>query len=121
MSTPDTTTSAISIARSAIPQDKLLELEAKYGRIGVVTHHDGKSWAIVLRKPKRAEYKLFRANVNNPARAPEAQETLVKQTCVFPDANGLEAMLEDWPGIPEAAGKMLSELAGLAGIEQGNV
>lgn len=107
------------VAPEVISQEKLLELEAKHGRIGVVTHPDGKSWTVVLRKPRRAEYKMFRAHSNDPRRAPDAQENLIKQTCVFPDAAGLEALLEDWPGIPEACGRTLIELAGMSGLEQG--
>jgi hypothetical protein len=107
------------VSTELIPAEKLVELEAKHGRIGVVTHPDAKSWAVVLRKPRRGEYKMFRAHSNNPQRAPDAQENLVKQTCVWPEPAGLEAMLEEWPGIPEACGRMLIELAGMSGLEQG--
>lgn len=99
----------------------LVELEAKHRRIGVISHADGSSWVVVLRKPARAEYKMFRASANNPAKAPEAGETLVKQTCVYPDAATLDALLEDWPGIPEACTKTIVELAGMSGVEQGKV
>ena len=103
-----------------ILSDKLLELEAKHGRIGVVTHPDGKSWAIVLRKPRRNEYKMFRAHSNNPQRLADAQEVLVTQTCIWPaDPNALQALMDEWPGIPEACGRTLIELAGMSGLEQG--
>ena len=98
---------------------QIQELEAKHGRIGVVRSRDGKSWEIVLRKPSRMEYRQFRSNVNNPQRHDMAQETLVKQTCVSPDGAGLEALLDEWPGIPEACSRILIELAGMAGDEQG--
>lgn len=98
----------------------LVELEAKHGRIGVVTSKDGKSWRVVLRKPKRAEYKMFRANTNNPQRAPEAQETLFMQTCLYPEGRAaLDVLLEEWPGIPEACGQTFIDLGGMVGIESG--
>ena len=105
-----------------ITTEKLAELEAAHGRIGVVTHTDGKSWAVVLRKPKRGEYKMFRAHSGNDQKRPEAQENLVKQTCIWPETGqALDALLDEWPGIPEACGAMLMSLAGMSGLEQGKL
>jgi hypothetical protein len=110
----------MSVDESVIPQAKLEALEAQWKRIGVVTHPDGKSWAVVLRKPTRSEYKLFKANANNPATTPEAQEKLFKATCVLPEGQpAIEALLEEWPGIPEACGKTFQMLAGMSGVEEG--
>lgn len=100
--------------------EQLAALEATHGRIGVVTHHDGKSWVVVLRKPKRGEYKQFRAQSSDTAQRPMAQERLFVATCVYPGTPAeIDALLEDWPGIPEACGTMLMSLAGMAGTEQG--
>lgn len=99
--------------------EQLAELEQKHGRIGVVSHPDDKSWVVVLRKPKRAEYKMFRAHANNPQHAPDSQENLLKQTCVWSYPTALDPLLEEWPGIPEACGKTLAMLAGMSGLEQG--
>jgi hypothetical protein len=110
----------MSVSESVIPQAKLEALEAMHKRIGVVTHPDGKSWAVVLRKPARSEYKLFKANANNPSTQAEAQEKLFKATCLIPEGQpAIEALLEDWPGIPEACSKTFAMLAGMAGIEEG--
>jgi len=110
----------MSLDSSVVSKEKLEELEALHKRIGVVTHPDGKSWYVVLRKPKRAEYKLFRANSNNPQLQAEAQEKLFKCTCVVPATQPeIEALLDEWPGIPEACARMFIELAGMAGVEEG--
>lgn len=103
-----------------LTDEQIKDLETKYSRIGIVQSPDqGKSWTVVLRKPTRPEYRRFRAESNDPRRAPDAQETLVTSTCVFPDRGGLQALLDEWPGIPEACAKVLIELAGMAGVEQG--
>lgn len=106
----------------AFPTDEdLANLEATHKRIGVVTHHDSKSWCVVLRKPTRAEYKRFRSWINQPQKSDIAQEQLFKDTVVFPAKGEIEALLDEWPGIPEACGKMLAELAGMSAVEQGKV
>jgi hypothetical protein len=100
--------------------DEIKALEATHKTIGVVTAADGKSWRVILRKPNRGEYKRFRAFSNNPQRVDVAQETLFNDICVWPaGSTEREALLNEWPGIPEACGKMLMELAGMAGTEQG--
>jgi hypothetical protein len=38
---------------------------------------------------------------------------------VYPIAAEIEPLLNEWPGIPEACGKMIVELAGMSGFEQG--
>jgi hypothetical protein len=102
--------------------EKLTELEAAHGRIGVVTSSDGRSWCVVLRKPKRAEYKMFRANASHDMKRTEAQETFFKQTCVWPATPvEVEALLDEWPGIPEACSGTIMSLAGMSGAEQGKL
>jgi hypothetical protein len=97
----------------------LADLEAAHGRIGVVTAKNG-AWEVVLRKPSRAEYKMFRSLSHNAQKLPEAQEQLFGQTCVYPaDRAAREVLLDEWPGIPEACGQMLIDLAGMSGIESG--
>jgi hypothetical protein len=110
----------MSIDTSLISQEQLAELESTHKRIGVVAHPDGKSWFVVLRKPNYLEYKLFRANANNPTTLPDAQEKLFRATCVVPEkAADQVALLNDWPGIPEACGKTFAMLAGMTGVEEG--
>ncbi len=106
-----------------LSDEELGVLEQTHGRIGVVTSPDGRSWGVVMRKPKRAEYKMFRANATSDKVQikNEAQETFFKQTCVWPNAQSLDALLEEWPGIPEACSGVLMSLAGMSGAEQGKL
>lgn len=101
-----------------IPKEKIEELESMHKRIAVLRGvGDPPAWEIVLRKPSRAEYKMFRAQIMNPAQAPDAQEILVRKCVVFPDAAGFDALLEDYPAIPEAASEAIKRLTGLGAAE----
>lgn len=96
------------------PED-LTELETKYVRIA---HLKGKGepppWEVVLRKPTRAEYKMYRSNMNNPAAKSDAQENMFRATCVFPPRGSpQDALLDDYPAIPEACGDAFANLLGL--------
>lgn len=105
-----------------VPVQALLNLEAKYGRIGVVLSDDPGEWGVVVRRPTRQEYKLYRANSNNPQKAPDAREALFLATCVIPDGPTMsEPLLEAWPGIPEACAVAgtFGRLAGMTGAEGG--
>jgi hypothetical protein len=74
-------------------------------------------WEIVLRKPSRAEYKMLRSMSHDPNRVADAQEMMVRKLVVHPVPTAFDALLEDFPGIPEACGKALLALAGAAGGE----
>lgn len=102
----------------ALTKEMLEEFETKYKRIA---HLRGKEdnkgnvpWEVVIRKPTRAEYKQYRSQSHNPAQVPDAQEILARKTCVYPEREAFDALLEDWPGIPEAAGNAFKELLGLS-------
>jgi hypothetical protein len=104
---------------AALPPEKLDELEAQnQGRIAHVVGAGG-YWQAVFRAPKRSEYKLFRSQANNPVQKPDAQETLARKCVVFASPKDLDALLEDFPGIAEAIGDKLAELAGMATDESG--
>jgi hypothetical protein len=100
----------------------LEELQAKHRTIGIVVARDEKSWAVVLRKPNRGEYKMFRANSNNAGQVSAAQETLFQAISLIPEGKqAIEALLAKWPGIPEACAAVgtFQRLSGMAGTEQG--
>lgn len=104
----------------SVTKEILDELEVKHKRIA---HLKGKSddgappWEIVIRKPSRAEYKQYRAQSHNQATVADAQEILVRKIAVYPTGDALEALLDDWPAIPEACGKALGALTGLSAAE----
>lgn len=102
----------------ALTQDKIDEFEQKHKR---VAHLKGKEdpdgkipWEIIIRRPTRAEYKQYRSQSHNQAQVADAQEILARKTCVYPDAAGFDALLDDYPGIPEACGEAFKKLLGLA-------
>jgi len=101
-----------------LSKEQLDQIEEKYKR---VAHLKGKGepppWEMVLRKPTRAEYKMFRSQTHNPAQVADAQEMLVRKLCVFPV--DVDALIEEWPGIPEACGKAIQHLTGLETEETG--
>lgn len=93
--------------------DQIKSLEDSHKRIAVV-RHEGAEWCVVYRAPSRAEYKQFRSRINNPQTAPDAQEQLARQCVVYPSKEAFDALLEEWPAIPEASSKAFSRLMGLA-------
>lgn len=105
-----------------LTKDQIDALEATHKRI---SHLKGKplpgeskpAWEIVLRKPTRQEYKHFRSMSHNPAQVAEAQEILARKCCVYPEKDAFDALLDDWPGIPEAAGGAFKDLLGLEASE----
>lgn len=101
-----------------VTKEQLDEFETKHKRIA---HLKGKEdpdgsvpWEIVIRKPSRAEYKQYRSMSHNQAQVADAQEILVRKIAVFPIGDALDALIEDWPAIPEACGKALASLTGLS-------
>lgn len=97
--------------------EELSTFEAKYQRIAHVIGA-GESWHVVFRKPTRQEYKQFKARLSNPQQAPDAQEILTRNIVVWPSTEQYDALLEDYPGIPEACSDALMKLAGMRGDEE---
>lgn len=104
-----------------LTDEQIAELEAKHGRIGVLTHPDGETWGVVLRKPTGAELKIFRRDAGDARKKDDAQEAFFRRLCVYPDPPGLQALLDEWPGIADGptASKVLQSLAGLESVERG--
>jgi hypothetical protein len=106
----------------------LTELKAKYGRVAAVAFRE--DIEIVIRAPSRAEYKVCRAAMHNPASAPDAQEDLVRRIIVWCNGQGasdadarkaFDALLNDYPGLCEnrAASAEISNFTGIAFRDQG--
>jgi hypothetical protein len=96
------------------------KLRAEHPRGIVHLIGKGDTWECVFRAPTRAEYKMFRANAHNPTRVADANDTLAIQTVVYPAREAFQAMLETYPGIPEAfaSNDELKALTGVA-VEEG--
>ena len=107
-----------------IDQAKLTELEATHKRIAVCKSSklraDGQpEWMAVFRKPNRMEYKAYRAEANDESRKSDAAERLARRLVVLPTPEAFDAMVEDFPGIPEACQRALNELAGIHQVDDG--
>lgn len=96
-----------------LSDEDIKKLEAEHKRVAHLRGKNGE-WEVVFRKPSRAEYKRFRASSHNKDMAADAQETLARQCVVYPSREAFDALLEDWPAIPEAASNAFSRLMGLA-------
>ena len=96
-----------------LSQEDITKLESEHRRIAVVRAADGE-WQVVYKKPTRAQYKQFRSRINNETLAPDATEQLARQLVVYPTPEAFDALLEEWPGIPEASSKALLRLTGMA-------
>ncbi len=100
-----------------LSSEAIEKLEAEHGRIAHVRAKEDNrgdvAWEVVLRKPKRAEVKMFRAQSHNPAQQSEAQEILTRKICVYPSIEKLDALLEDGWAIGEACGPALNRLIGV--------
>jgi hypothetical protein len=83
----------------SITEEQVAALEAQHGEIAVLRCPE---FAVVFRKPTRTEHKMFRANVNNPARASDAQEILSKAIVVYPPPAEYEKLLDKFPGVPDS-------------------
>lgn len=100
-----------------LSDQQIQELEATHKRVAVVTGRGG-TWQCAFRKPTRAEYKRFRTMATGDSKA-DAQEMLARATVVFPSLEAFDALLEDYPAIPEAAAGRIADLTGFAVEESG--
>lgn len=103
-----------------LTQEDIDKLKAEHGEIWHIKGKGG-AWEIVFKKPRRVDYKMFRANIANPARAPEAQEILLRAVILVPKREEFDALLDQYPAIPEntAVGEALIEALGFASEEVG--
>ena len=130
---PETTTT--------LTPEKLLELTAEHKRIAHIVGQQSRAsivqvypldkgeepikpphavtFEVVFRKPTRIEYKQYKARSFSEQQRVDAQEILARQCVVHPSREAFDALLEDYPAIPEAAGKAFSRLMGLAADEEG--
>lgn len=109
---------------TGITPENLAAWEAQYKRIAHIksseTLPDGKTpeWEIVLRKPTRTEYKFLKQALKNDRTEVDAFEQCVRKLSLSPTGADLDALLDEWPGIPEASWQAFERLAGMAGAEE---
>lgn len=102
--------------------EELQKLKLEHGEVWHIKGKDD-AWEIVFKKPTRGDYKMFRANNQNPARKPDAQEILLRACIVVPPASEFDALLTKFPAIPEAeaVSEALSEALGIESGDSGKV
>jgi hypothetical protein len=96
-----------------LTDEQIADVRAKHPRLGQI-QRSGR-YQIVFRAPKRAEYKRFRAQANEPARRAEAQELLARAVVVAVWWQGrahvgegaardaLDGLLEEYPAAVDSA------------------
>jgi len=107
-----------------LTQEDIEKLEAQHGMIAhckgkVVEDRNGKKyneWEVVLKKAPRKVYKVFRSMANNPTQAADAQEFAMRNMIVYPSVENLDALLEQYPGIPESK-SVVAAIKTMFGIE----
>jgi hypothetical protein len=75
---------------------------------------DGKEFVVYARRPSRAEYKRFRADINNEKKQAGAVEMLLSSCILHPNTAAFQAILEEAPGLSETFGEELLKVCGLA-------
>ncbi|UZX16560.1 hypothetical protein KQ693_05890 [Thermus sp. PS18] len=92
------------------PDEQTLErLRAEHGEVYWV---EAAGVGLVVRPPRRAEYRRFRAMTLDPERRGDATERLVRDCVVWPSPEELDRILETRPALADAVASRLLELAG---------
>lgn len=103
-----------------LSEEQVKEYESKHGD---VVHCVGPratptaepAWELVMRRPKRAEYRFYKTNLQSDRTKVDANTILLSQCTVFPDPVALDALLEKFWAIPdsEPVQKALAYFGGL--------
>ena len=100
-----------------LTKEKLGELHTQFGRVAHMVSpmekDDGSpEWEFVIRKPTRAEFKVFRAMSSDDNRKADAQENFVRKLVVWPSVEEFNALMEEWPALCDGCGQALLTLSG---------
>lgn len=101
-----------------LTEDQLKDLESKFPGCARVVG-PGEAFEIIVRKPTRQEYRMWRTKVANPQTLPDASEELIRQCAVHPDRAGVEALFNEFPAIAESDGAQaaIKRLTGMSSQE----
>lgn len=88
-------------------------LKSKHTSLHLLEYDGGKS-AVVAKQPPEAEWRRLveASSVDKGAGRARAMETFTRSCIVWPDADGLDAILADRPALLERWGDTLTDLAG---------
>lgn len=90
-------------------QTEIDKLKAEHGELHELSHAGE---TVIVKAPNRPTWKRFRAQAQDEGKRLIAMEELLRACVVHPERSSLEAMLDRKPGLVEAFGKVLAELAG---------
>ena len=92
--------------------DEIQELKAAHpgARLRLLTVFDA---SVVIRAPKEAEFVRFQVQAGDDERRPYAIERLLRDCCVWPAPERLNALIERYPGLPTTALAEALELVGM--------
>lgn len=98
----------------SITPEKLAELRQQHGKIlHVKKTIEEEDFAAVFRKATKVEFKRCIAELDEPETKGSAYETIVVACCVFPDRDGIGAMLNENPGLAYTFGNAILKATGL--------
>jgi hypothetical protein len=93
----------------ALSEEQIQEFEQKHGKVAHCKAKSG-AWEAVFRKPTRPEYKRWRSQTANEATRADAQEILLTSCVVYPERVAFQALLDQYPAIPETCGTAVGKL-----------
>ena len=99
-----------------LSQDEIEKLKASHPGVELhfVTAGIGeREVSVIVKVPNRERWNRFKSQVGDPHRKAMAFESLVRDCVVHPSAGELDRLLEQRPGLAEAFGGKLTEIAGL--------
>jgi hypothetical protein len=99
--------------------DKTVEaLKAKHPDVKLVVLTAPGGEEVVVKKPDRIAFRRYRGAMMDDARRADANENLLRQCLVHPDAAAFEAMLDEAPGLSDTFSGKLLRIAGLGNETQ---
>lgn len=92
----------------AIDPKVIEELKAKHGEVFLLA---SKSHEVVVRKPDRQIWRKFVTLAADQSRRPDAIERIFLDCVVYPDAAGVQALLDRYPALAQQFGAEVTDLA----------
>ncbi len=89
--------------------DDIEKLKSAHGEIRQL---EKEGYHVIIRPPKRQEWKRFRTAAADERKRADALEILFRDCCVYPEKEAVEEMLNRRPGLAEVFGGEAMEFAG---------
>lgn len=102
------------MSENTITASTISDLEAKHGK---VLHVRREGYEAVFRRPDRMEWRKFMSEIADDDTKPLAAEQLALATCVLPDREGFNRMLDEMPALAQSFGNAVTVFAGLGKAE----